>query len=156
VPLNPGAHPGGANHVANLHVPEITMLAAAVLGLIFSVLSLMVVTQRATGKVNLGSGETPEAARSTADATPLFVAVRSQANFSEYVPLALLLIGLIELTAGPTLLVKLLAGALVLARLAHPVGMRMNAPNPFRAGGFLLSVVVVAAASVKLLLMALR
>ena len=132
--------------------PTATLTHAAILGLIYVVLSVQVVLARTSGKVNLGSGETPEAASSEMAATPLYVAVRCHANFAEYVPLALLLIALIELRTGPTLMVKLLGAALVLARIMHPVGMRMKAPNPFRAGGFALTLIVLVAASIQALL----
>jgi len=124
----------------NLQAPVVTTLAAGVLGLILAVLSGQVVAARTSGKVLIGSGEDT--------GSPLFVAIRSQANFAEYVPLTLLLIGLIELRAGPTLLVKILAATLVVARLIHPVGMRIAGPNPFRAGGFILTLAVLAIASV--------
>jgi hypothetical protein len=133
--------------MADLHIPVVTTLAAGVLGLIFAVLSVLVVTQRANGKVELGNGGDV--------ASPLLVAIRSHANFAEYVPLALILIGLIEMRSGPTLLVKILAGALVLARVIHPVGMRMTGRNPFRAGGFLLSILVLAVAGVAAVLSAI-
>jgi uncharacterized membrane protein YecN with MAPEG domain len=128
----------------DLHMPVVTITAAAVLGLVFAALSVQVVAGRFSEKVDLGPG---------ADArSPLSIAMRCQANFAEYVPLALLLIGLVELRDGPTLFVKVLAAALVLGRVAHPFGMRMKAPNPFRGGGFMLSVLVLVAASVRALL----
>ena len=141
--------------MSDLHQPTITLLATALLGLIFAVLSALVVVQRTTTKVILGSGETSQAADDPA-ANTLLVAVRSQANFAEYVPITLLLIGFTELHTGPTLTIKLLAFGLVLARAMHPVGMRMKAPNPFRAGGFVLSMLVVIAASVQALWVGLR
>jgi uncharacterized membrane protein YecN with MAPEG domain len=119
----------------DLHVPSVTTLAASLLGLIYVVLSLQVIAGRFSGKVDLGdTGNTRH---------PLFVAVRSHANFAEYVPLSLLLIGLLEVRTGPSLLVKGLAAALVLARLMHPFGMRMKAPNPFRAGGVVITLSVI-------------
>ncbi len=137
----------------DLHQPTATLIHAALLGVIYIVLSVQVVLARTSGKVNLGSGETPEIAGPDAVATPLYLAVRSHANFAEYVPFVLLLIGLIELRTGPTLTVKLLGAGLVLARILHPVGMRMKAPNPFRAGGFALTIAVLAVASIKALLL---
>lgn len=122
-----------------MYTPAVTGLAAGVLGLMFVVLSGQVVAGRMGQKVMIGEGES---------ASPLQVAVRSHANFAEFVPLALILIGYDELRTGPTWAVKIMAGALVLARLAHPVGMRMASPNPFRAAGFMLSVLVIAAASI--------
>jgi uncharacterized membrane protein YecN with MAPEG domain len=124
----------------NLHLPVITTLAAGALGLILAVLSGQVVAARTSGKVIIGSGEDTS--------SKLFIAIRCQANFAEYVPLTLLLIGLVELRTGPTLLVKILAASLVLARLMHPFGMRRAAPNPFRAGGFMVTLAVLAVASV--------
>jgi uncharacterized membrane protein YecN with MAPEG domain len=134
--------------MTNLHPPAVTTLAAALLGLIFAVLSAQVVAGRFTGKVPIGAG-----AEDTTN--PLFIAIRCQANFAEYVPFALLLIGLIELRTGATALVGALATALVIARIMHPVGMRLAAPNLFRAGGFIITVTVLAVASVRALLVAL-
>jgi uncharacterized membrane protein YecN with MAPEG domain len=129
-----------------LHQPTTTLLATALLALIFAILSVLVVVQRGAYKVNLGSGEaTGEGGEATA--SPLLVAVRAQANFAEYVPIILLLIGLIELRTGGTLLVKLMAFGLILARVMHPVGLRMKAPNLFRAGGFLLTILILLVAS---------
>jgi uncharacterized membrane protein YecN with MAPEG domain len=123
------------------------MLAAGLLGILFVVLSIQVVAGRFSGKMSLGAGD--------ADITnPLFVAVRCHANFAEYVPLALLLIGFIEVQTGASWLVAGLAAALTLARLMHPVGMRLAAPNPFRAGGIIITLSVIAIASVRVLLLA--
>ncbi len=121
----------------------VTTLTAGVLGAIFLVLSTRVVMGRASGQVMLGSGETTPAG----DPDPLFVAIRSQANFAEYVPLCLILIGLVELQSGPTILVKTLSAVLVLARIAHPIGMAMKPPNVFRAAGWVLTILVLLVAS---------
>src|SRR5690242_20921870 len=49
--------------------------------------------------------------------------MRAQANFVEYAPFVLILIGLIELTRGPSLALWIASAAFLLARLAHPLGM---------------------------------
>jgi uncharacterized membrane protein YecN with MAPEG domain len=49
--------------------------------------------------------------------------MRAQANFVEYAPFILILIGFIELTAGPSLWLWLASVLFLLARLAHPFGM---------------------------------
>ncbi|MEJ0047323.1 MAG: MAPEG family protein [Rhodospirillales bacterium] len=134
--------------MTDLHAPVVTMLATAILGLLFALLSVLVVTTRTTTKIDLGTDE-------PAAASPLYVAVRSHGNFSEYVPLTLLLVGLIEIHTGATLLVKVLAFGLVFARVIHPLGMRMKAPNPFRAGGFVLTVLILAVASIKAIMLSL-
>jgi uncharacterized membrane protein YecN with MAPEG domain len=120
--------------MGNLHTPFVTTLAASALALIFVVLSVNVVVERNRGKVLLGDGNEV--------ASPLQIAIRSHANFAEYVPLSLILIGLIELRAGHGLLVHGLALALVVARVVHPIGLRMPGANPFRAVGFVLSLLV--------------
>ena len=124
-----------------IHLPVVTLAATGLLGLIFVVLSVRVVRGRISGRVMIGDGSTSEGGGG------LLVNVRSHANFAEYVPICLLLIGGLEMRSGPTILVKLLAAALVLARLAHPVGMVMKAPNPFRAGGFVGTLLVLLVAS---------
>jgi uncharacterized membrane protein YecN with MAPEG domain len=125
-----------------MHPPIITTAAAGFLGLIFLALSAHVVMGRTTGKVMLGSGE-----GSDSEASPLFVAIRSHANFAEYVPFCLLLIAGLEIRSGATVLVKVLAAVLVLARVAHPIGMMRKSPNPFRAGGFVGTMLVLVVAS---------
>jgi uncharacterized membrane protein YecN with MAPEG domain len=132
--------------MTDFHAPAVTMLASGLLGLLFAVLSFQVVASRFSEKVSLGAG-------GEQITNPLYVAVRSHGNFAEYVPFALLLIGLIEVHTGPSWLVKGLAAALVLARLMHPVGMRMPAPNPFRAGGIIITLTVIAVSSVRVLLL---
>ncbi|SFS11220.1 MAPEG family protein [Sphingomonas jatrophae] len=77
---------------------------------------------------------------------PAMVArIRAQGNFVEYAPFAVLLIGLIEFARGTSLPLWLLAIAFLLARLAHPLGMDRPAPNPLRAGGILVSWLVLLA-----------
>ncbi len=127
-----------------MHIPLVTTGCAGLLGLIFLVLSARVVQGRNSGKVLLGDG----AAGAGGSVSPLLVAIRSHANFAEYVPICLILIGGLELQAGPTVLVKVLAAVLVLARLAHPIGMGMPGPNPLRAGGFVGTMLVLLVASV--------
>jgi uncharacterized membrane protein YecN with MAPEG domain len=130
-----------------LHTPTVTLLAAGLLGLVFVVLSARVVMGRNSGKVLLGHGQ--------GEAGPLFVAIRAHANFAEYVPLCLVLIGLLELRAGPTLGIKVLALALVLARVSHAVGMGIPKVNPYRVAGFAVTVLVLVLASLSAVLGAL-
>ena len=125
-----------------MHMPAFTLACAGLLGLVFVALSARVVMGRTTGRVMLGHGET--------EGSPLFVAIRSHANFAEYVPICLILIAGLELRDGATLLVKALGVVLVVARVAHPVGMVMAAPNPFRAGGFVATLLVLLVAGVAL------
>jgi uncharacterized membrane protein YecN with MAPEG domain len=122
-----------------MHSPVFSVAAAGVLGLLYTALCVRVVMGRRDGSVMLGTA---------GEQGPLYVAYRSQANFAEYVPLCLILIGGIELTEGSSILVKVLCAMLVLARIAHPIGMTMKSPNAFRALGFVGTVLVLVAASI--------
>lgn len=69
----------------------VTPLYAALLGLLFIALSIRTIRQRRRFRIASGSGRK----------TLLQRAMRVNANFAEYVPLALLLIYFVELHAGP-------------------------------------------------------
>ena len=66
--------------------------------------------------------------------------VRAFGNFMEYVPLALLLIILLELIGSPAWLLWLLGILLTIARIAHAWGViKTYGPSPSRAVGFFLT-----------------
>ncbi len=88
----------------------ITMFYGGLLGLVFLALSLQVVRLRRSLGVGLGSGGHDVLGR----------AIRAHANFAEYVPLALVLVMLVEAgTAAPAWVVHLLGLALLVGRLLH-------------------------------------
>jgi uncharacterized membrane protein YecN with MAPEG domain len=120
----------------------ITLGTSGVMGLILLALSLNVSRIRMAKQVMVGDGA------GSAGAESLLVATRIQANFIEYVPLILLLMGGIEAAGAPHALVGALAVGLIIARLAHPVGMTMQAPNVPRAGGTFLTWAVLLVAAV--------
>lgn len=69
--------------------------------------------------------------------------VRAFGNFMEYVPLALLLIILLELISSPAWLLWLLGILLTIARIAHAWGViKTYGPSFSRAVGFFLTVLV--------------
>lgn len=91
----------------------ITALYAGLLAVWFLFLSVRVVTLRRGARVGIGTGDNQDLARR----------VRVHGNFAEYVPLALLLMLLLETN---TALVWLLHGAglaLVIGRIAHFLGL---------------------------------
>jgi hypothetical protein len=61
--------------------------------------------------------------------------MRAHANFIEYTPLFLILLGLVEAARGPQTWLWVVAILFILARLAHPFGMERPAPNALRMGG---------------------
>ena len=66
--------------------------------------------------------------------------LRAFGNFVEYVPLALLLILLLELANSPAWFLWLLGSVLTIARIAHAWGViKTYGPSPSRAVGFFLT-----------------
>ncbi|MDE8348028.1 MAG: MAPEG family protein [Acidocella sp.] len=135
---------------------SITLLTAGVLGLLYLVLSVRVVMARAKTNISLGDDADGRILLGEETKAPkLQIAVRCHANFAEYVPLALILLGGIEAAGAARWMVTLLAVMLVVARMAHPIGMSRPAPNPFRFGGVVLTWVMMGWASVVAVLIAL-
>jgi len=127
----------------------ITLVAASALALEFVALSINVTRMRAKTKIGLGAGGETSAPFGQEDkASPLLVAIRNQAHFAEYVPISLLLLGLLELAGADRQVLLGLAGVLVLARLMIPLGMGRPAPNIPRAGGNMLQWLMIVVAAV--------
>lgn len=117
----------------------ITPLYAGALGLWFLVLSVRVVLGRAgPGRPSLGDGGDPLMQRR----------IRGHANFGEYVPLALLLIALLELAGQPAWVLHALGATLLLGRLLHGWAFSFTAYWAFgRSAGIALTFLALAAAS---------
>ncbi len=96
---------------------NITILYAGLLGLICLALAFNVSRVRGAANIPLGDGGNPAVLR----------AVRMHASFCEYVPLCLILIGLIEMAHGPRWLVHGLGIVLVVARILHAQGIHASA-----------------------------
>lgn len=74
--------------------------------------------------------------RGVADADKaLQVAVRIHGNNAEFVPLALVMMLIAELSGGASLWLHIAGGLLLVARVSHAVGMPLKAPNPLRSFG---------------------
>ncbi|MCJ2026142.1 MAPEG family protein [Methylobacterium sp. J-067] len=125
--------------------PATTAYYAAILALVYLGLSGWVMAGRLSGNVLHGDGGDAD----------LQKRIRSQANFGEYVPIALILIGLLEGRGASHTIVQALLIALLVGRLLHPVGMfaPANSPRQFacRGGGILLTFGAVLVAAVLLL-----
>jgi uncharacterized protein len=107
-----------------------TLITAGALGIVYFILCLRVVLRRFPGRISMGDGGDQD----------LQERIRAHANFAEYVPILLILMAGIELTAGhhsPYLWGS--GGLLVLARIAHAIGMSRPSPNMFRAFGWMAS-----------------
>jgi uncharacterized membrane protein YecN with MAPEG domain len=64
------------------------------------------------------------------------------------VPLALILLGALELAGAAHFTLVVLALMLIAGRIAHPFGMVRPAPNPYRLAGILLTWVMILLASI--------
>ncbi|MDQ3494142.1 MAG: MAPEG family protein [Pseudomonadota bacterium] len=97
--------------------PTVSLLFAALHALLLIGLSLSVVLQRRSARVGLGDGGDAVLARR----------IRVQANFIEYVPLALLLLALLELGGLARMWVWAFGSVLLLGRVLHAVGLSGSA-----------------------------
>lgn len=131
-----------------IHMP-VTLLTSAVLGILCAVLSILVSAARARTKVMIGDGD------GAAEMKPLLYASRAHGNFIEHVPIALILLGGIEVSGASRLLCEIFAGLLILARLMHATGIHRPAPNVLRAGGALLTWLVMFGLGVEALILVL-
>jgi uncharacterized membrane protein YecN with MAPEG domain len=100
----------------------ITPLYAGILAFLFFALSLRVIAVRS--RVSLGDGGDPVVLRR----------MRGHANFAEYVPLILLMMGFLELNQAPATLLHGIGLALVAARLLH--GYALSFAQKFVFGRF--------------------
>ena len=91
----------------------IVPIYAAIFGLMFVYLSVRVIKQRRSAKVSLGDGDNPA----------LRKAIAVHSNFSQYVPLALLLIAFVELSHASATITHGLCACLLVGRVAHAYGL---------------------------------
>lgn len=91
----------------------VTALYASLLALIFLYLSFRVIGLRRSLKVGLGDG----------GEDLLVKATRIHANFSEYIPLALILLACYEVSSAGSLWVHVFGATLVVGRILHAIGL---------------------------------
>ncbi len=92
---------------------KISFLYAALLSFILVGLSIKVILGRFKNKVSLGDG----------GHASMLAAIRTHANFTEYVPFALILMMGVEVLDYSATVIHALGIILILARLVHVVGM---------------------------------
>jgi hypothetical protein len=102
-------------------MPKITLLYTALHVLLMLVLLMRISQIRHARRIGLGDGGDPELLRR----------IRVHANFVEHVPIALLLLALLELAGLPAAWLWGLGGVLLLARVLHAVGLSRTAGASF-------------------------
>ncbi len=111
----------------------VTPLYAGLLVLWFLLLSIRVIRRRGSDKIMLGDGGNAGILR----------VIRAQANFAEYVPLALLLMAILELSHFSIYALHALGIMLVVARLLHGYALSFTQQFAFgRIGGAGLTFIV--------------
>src|SRR5215831_13836604 len=96
-----------------MHPPVITATYLAVLALIYTALAIRVVRMRRGNGVGFGDG----------DNATLRAAIRAHAHFAEYVPIIVLMAAALEMLGTPAVQLHMLLGALLVARIIHPLGL---------------------------------
>ena len=111
----------------------VTAIYAIVLTLIGSYLAFRAGSMRGRTGISVFYADNPQ----------LMVEMRRHGNFSEFVPLALVLMAIVELNGGSAGLLHGVGILLVVSRICHPIGLEADSvSNPLRgigAGGTLLA-----------------
>ena len=116
----------------------ITAFYAAPLALLFLTLSRNVILARRSAQIAVGDGGDSRLLR----------AMRVQANSSEYIPIALVLMGLCESLAVPDLILHLLGISLLAGRLIHAFGVSREPENfRFRIAGMAMTLTMIGTAA---------
>ncbi|ODC03058.1 glutathione metabolism protein [Terasakiispira papahanaumokuakeensis] len=121
----------------------VTPIYAALLGLLLILLSFRVIKVRRRALVAVGTGDDPELLRAT----------RVQGNFTEYVPLTLLLIWMLETQgAASPVFIHVLGVALLVGRCLHAYGVSQTQENlKLRISGMMMTFSVLMVSALSLL-----
>lgn len=126
---------------------QVLPIYAALLALIFVALSVRTLRLRRTLKIAIGD----------AGDLRMLRAMRAHSNFAEYVPLALFLLYLVEISDATPILIHVLGLGLLIGRLSHAFGIsRDNEQYQYRVAGMALTLTVLLASSAYLLFAAVR
>ena len=120
-----------------------TPFYAALCGVILFGLSIRTIRVRRRLQIAIGHSDDAEMER----------AMRVHANFCEYVPIALLLIYLLEVSQGASYWIHVLGWALVFGRLLHAYGVsRPREDFRFRVTGMALTFTVIVSSAISILI----
>lgn len=112
---------------------NITPIYISILGLLFILFTVRTALYRINNKILIGAGDDPEMLR----------LIRGHANFIETVPMALFLLVIMEILGASGEWLHSLGVALVLARVAHYLGLTGAAPLTFRTVGMFITLLTV-------------
>ena len=116
---------------------SITPLYVALLGVFFLPITLRVGAYRLSSKVLIGDGGDPELIRR----------MRGQANFVETVPLAVIMLVLMELSGASATWLHALCASLLVGRILHYIGLTEIGPAVGRSIGMFATIATYLGAS---------
>jgi len=120
-------------------------------GGLLALIALFLWTRVSAARVQLGISTLDGGNRDLADR------IRRHGNFAEHVPLALVLLGVLELDGTRPAILHALGATLVVARILHPLGLHHDrSPHPLRALGAGATFLVTLAAAALALWFSLR
>lgn len=119
-------------------IPEVTVLYAGILGLMAIALGATAGLMRGREGISIGDGGNQE----------LLLRMRRHANFVENVPLALILIALLEMQGVSATAIHGMGVALLVGRSLHWIGFTDNVGNPMRGIGAGLTALTILVASI--------
>lgn len=106
----------------------ITGLYAGILGLIYLLCAINVIKMRYKHEVGLGDNGNEA----------LIKSIRIHGNFSEYVPIGLLLMAFYELNSGSSIILHITGIIFVLSRISHAIGLtKSTGTSTYRKFGVL-------------------
>jgi uncharacterized membrane protein YecN with MAPEG domain len=122
---------------------NITPFYAAILALLFIFLSVKTIKTRRAHKISIGDG----------GEKILLRASRVHANFAEYVPFTIVLIGILEIQSYSLWIIHGLSIALIIARISHAYGLSQLDENfKFRIFGTATTINIMATCAFLILL----
>ena len=98
-------------------------------------------------RVSVARGQTKTSLGVGTEASMLH-ANRAHGNNAEFVPLALVMLLITELSGGSSAVLHALGGSLLVARVLHWIGIPKRAPNPYRFIGTAVTWLVILVTSV--------
>ena len=123
----------------------VTLITASILALMCLVLAFRVGAGRFKHRVAMGDGGNAD----------MLSRMRTHANFVEYVPLILILMGILEMSKVNPIILLVMGALLIVFRVFHAIGMPRRAPNFFRAAGAFGTAGIMAVAAIWGLVLAL-
>jgi len=123
--------------------PAITALCAGIMGILAFLLAANVGSYRGKARIGIGDGGNEE----------LICRIRKQGNFNEYVPMALIVLGLLEMSgAAGSMAITIMGALLVISRILHPLGLKSDgSPTAMRFVGMIGTLPVMLVASIWLI-----